>query len=65
MSNFINNANEYLSQNDKDINDENTSPLVKAFLNKVPINHLYDCTLDATTNPSCLSVGAGVGVWAK
>jgi hypothetical protein len=47
MSNFINNANGYLSENDKDINDENSSPLVKAFLSKVPIDHLYDCTLDA------------------
>jgi hypothetical protein len=51
MSNFINNANGYLSQNDKEINDENSSPLVKAFLNKVPIDDLYDCTLDATSFP--------------
>jgi hypothetical protein len=47
MSNFINNANGYLSRNDKDITDENSSPLIKAFLNKLPINHLYDCTLNA------------------
>ena len=38
--------NGFLSQNDKDITDENSSGLVKAFLNKLPIKYLYDCRLD-------------------
>ena len=50
MSNFINNANNFLSENDKDITNGNSSPLVKAFLNKLPIDNLYDCALNPTSN---------------